>query len=158
MKKSFIRLGEAVCVLLLVVFIAFISSQDKISEAPFDDVRNAVESACDLNELKSRSKLDVKKKFSFDTDSLEGFVYYSSDSVMDVRELFVIRATDSSVAKNVIEAIENYAEEKENLFDGYAPKESELIASRVLLNKRGYILFYIGQEKEKVVSAFSESL
>lgn len=158
MKKSLLRLGEAVCVVLLVLFIFFTSSQDTLSDTPFEDVSKAVTEACNLEGLISRDRLALKKKFSFEADGFNGFTYYSSDSVMDVRELLVIGVKDESSAKALVKALEGYAEEKENIFDGYAPKESELISSRVLIDKKGYVLFYVGEEREKVVSAFSESL
>lgn len=158
MKKFFLRLGEALCVLLLIAFVAFVSSQDKISAVPFKEVSKAVTSACDLKQLNKRDKLELKRKFSLDAADFKGFAYYSSDSVMDVRELLIVSADNKEALKKAQEKISLYVSEKAQLFEGYAPKESELISSHVLTEKKGYLLFYIGQEKEKVLSAFSESL
>ena len=158
MKKSKLRLGEAICVLLLILFIFFTASQNTVSDTPFDDVSKSTLGACNLEGLEERDGLALKKKFSFEADSFNGFTYYCSDSVMDVRELLIIGVKQDSSARTVTQALTKYVEEKEKIFDGYAPKESELISSHVMLNKKGYILFYIGEEKEKVVSAFSDSL
>lgn len=156
MKKKDLRLGELICVALLFIFILAVSSQDKISNTSFEDVSKAVRNVCVLEGLESRDELYLKKKFGFDSKSFGGVTCYSSDSVMDVRELIIIAAGDASAS--VVDSLKKYVKDKENLFDGYAPRESELISSHVLLNKKGYILFYIGEEREKVVSAFSESL
>lgn len=158
MKKFFLRLGEVLCIVLLAVFIIFVSSRDKISATPFKEASKAVSSACNLKELKKRDKLEIKRKFSLDADDFKGFLYYSSDSVMDVREVLVLASDNKEALKAAEEKINAYVKEKGELFEGYAPEESELIASHVLTVKKGYLLFYIGQEKEKVVSAFSESL
>lgn len=158
MKKTLLRLGEVLCVVLLVGFIAFVSSEDKISTVPFKDVAKAVASACDLKELKKRDKLELKRKFSVDADDYTGFVYYSSETVMDVRELLIISSDNKDSLRAAKEILNKYVSEKAELFEGYAPKESELISSHVLTDKKGYLLFYIGGEKEKVLSAFTESL
>ncbi|MBE6785245.1 MAG: DUF4358 domain-containing protein [Ruminococcaceae bacterium] len=158
MKKFFLRLGEALCVLALAAFIIFVSSQDKISTTPFKELAKAVASECDLKELKKRDKLELKDKLSFDAAAFDNVIYYSSDSVMDVRELLIIFSEDKQSLKNAEEKIAAYVSEKQQLFEDYAPKESELISSHVLINKKGYILFYIGQDKEKAASAFSQKL
>lgn len=158
MKKIFLRLGEIACVLLLVGFIAFVSSEDKISTVPFKTVAKSVISVCDLKGLKKRDRLELKRKFSLDAADFRGAVYYSSETVMDVRELLIISADNKAALEAAEEKLSRYVTEKAQLFEGYAPKESELISSHVLTNKKGYLLFYIGEEKEKVVSAFSESL
>ena len=158
MKKFFLRLGELACVVLLAGFIAFICAEDKISTVPFEDVTKAVTSVCNLKELKKRDKLEFKSKFSIDATDYNGVLWYSSETVMDVRELIVI-FTDDKVGMNAArETISKYVNEKAELFEGYAPKESELISSYVLTEKKGYLLFYIGDEKEKVASAFSEAV
>jgi len=158
MKKVFLRLGEIACVLLLVGFIAFVSSEDKISTVPFKTVVKEVVSVCDLKDLKKRDKLELKRKFSLDATEFRGAVYYSSETVMDVRELLIISADNKDALRSAEDIIIKYVTEKAQLFEGYAPKESELISSHVLTDKKGYLLFYIGEEKEKVVSAFTESL
>ena len=158
MKKLLLRLGEVACVLLLVGFIAFVSSEDKISTVPFKTVAKQVVAVSDLKELKKRDKLELKRRFSLDTADYTGFIYYSSETVMDVRELLIISADNKDALKAAKEKLSKYVDEKAQLFEGYAPNESELISSHVLTDKKGYLLFYIGGDKEKVASAFTESL
>ena len=158
MKKFLLRLGEMLCFFALAAFIVFVSSQDKISTTPFRELAKAVTAECDLKELKKRDKLEIKDKFSFDTDTCNNVLYYSSESVMDVRELLIVFSENKDSLENAEEKIKSYVEKKQNLFEGYAPRESELISSHILTKKKGYILFYIGEDTEKAVSAFSESI
>lgn len=158
MKKVFLRSGEALFVVLLALFIVFISSQDKISKEPFEKVSKEVISACDLNGLEKRDGLRFKKQFSLETENFGGFVYYSSDSVMDVRELVIISLKDMSQQDKTADSIKVYVKEKQKLFEDYAPEESEMLSSHVLIAKKGYILFYVGNETEKVAQVFEQSL
>ncbi len=158
MNKKILRLGEAVCVILLLAFIVYVSAMDRISTVPFNEVADAVVSVGDIKELKKRDKLEFREKFSLDAADCIDFVCYSSESVMDVRELVIVFSDNKEALEKTKKNIEAYVKEKQELFEGYAPEESEMISSHVLIQKKGYTLFYIGQEKEKVLSAFSEKL
>lgn len=158
MKKKFIRFGEALCVLLLAAFIAYVSSADSISTVPFEEASKAVTAVADIKELKARDELEFREKLSLTSEDYTAFAAYSSESVMDVRELVIIFTDNKEAQKKIKANIEAYVAEREALFDGYAPKESEMISSHTLVQKKGYTLFYIGQDKEKVISAFSEKI
>ena len=158
MKKFFIKLGEVLCVFLLAAFIAYVTSADRISTVPFSEVSAAVVSVADTGQLKKRDKLEFRNKYSLQAEDYKDFIWYSSESVMDVRELVIIFTQDKADAKKVKASIEAYAENKHSLFEGYAPEESEMISSYVLVQKKGYTLFCIGQDREKVLSVFYENI
>lgn len=158
MKKKILRLAEVLCVLLLIIFIAYVSSADRISTVPLNEVAQAVTAAGDVKGLKKREQLEFRDKFSLEAEDYGDFVHYSSETVMDVRELVIVFSDDKADLKKVSSSLEAYAKEKQALFEDYAPKESQMISSHLLVEKKGYILFYIGQEGEKVNSAFSEKI
>lgn len=74
MRKTLLRLGEVLCVLLLAIFIAFVSSQDKISTVPFKTVSKSVVSVCNVKKLEKRDKLELKRKFGIDMSDYKSFV------------------------------------------------------------------------------------
>ena len=158
MKKLILRFGELLCVAFLALFIVFVSSDEKKSDAPIDEVFASVESVCDLDGLKKSDITGLKKQFSFDTDVIADFYYYCSDSVMDVRELLIISLEDISVQEVFEEKLLSYADEKRQIFESYAPREEEMLSSRVLIAKNGYILFYVGNETEAVASEFTKAI
>ena len=158
MNKKFLRLAEVLCVILLVTFIAYVSSMDKISTVPFKYVADTVTAVGDTKGLKKRDKLDFRDKFSLEAEDYIEFLCYSSESVMDVRELVIVFSDGKQANEKIKANIEAYALQKQEIFEGYAPEESELISSHTLIQKKGYTLFYIGKDKEKVLSAFSEKL
>ncbi len=158
MKKVLLRLGELVCIVLLAVLITFVCLRDSVSTQPFEKVEKAVASANVIEGLAKRDALEVKKKLSLEGDDYTDFVCYSSDSVMDVRELMLFKLADSQGVRNVSSKIEEYVNEKIKIFEGYAPEESSMLSAHVLIVQKGYVLFYVGYEQEKVISAFSKSL
>lgn len=158
MKKFFLRLAEVFCVVLLIAFIVYASSMHKISSVPFEELSAAVTSVSDIKELQKRDNLEFRDKFSLEAEDYIDFVCYSSESVMDVRELVIVFSDNKSANEKIKSNIEAYVNQKLELFEGYAPQESKMISLHMLEQKKGYTVFYIGQDKEAVLSAFSEKL
>ena len=158
MKKFLLKTGELVCIVLLGVFIAVVCLQDSVSSQPFEAVEKTVTEVAVTEGLTSRDSLEVKKKLSLENDAYTDFICFSSDSVMDVRELMLFKVQDSNAVRTVSGKIKEYVEEKAKIFEGYAPEESSMLSAHVLIGKKGYVLFYVGEDKEAVASAFSKSL
>ncbi|MBE6773605.1 MAG: DUF4358 domain-containing protein [Ruminococcaceae bacterium] len=158
MKKILLRLGELLCVAALIAFIVFVSSEEKKSDVPIDEVYTSVETLCDLEGLGKGSVTELKKQFALDTESIEDFYYYRSDSVMDVRELLILSLRDITLQESTQEIIRTYANEKKQIFSSYAPREEEMLASHLLVAKNGYILFYVGDNTEAVASEFTKAI
>ena len=70
----------------------------------------------------------------------------------------LFKAPDANGVRAVSGKIKEYVEEKAKIFEGYAPEESSMLSAHVLIGKKGYVLFYVGEDKEAVASAFSKSL
>ncbi len=157
-RKKLIRLGEILCTLLLIAFVIYAGSGEKKSDTPFKDVHSAVISVCDPEGLIKGDTLAVKTQFGLDTEVITGFVYYHSESVMDVREILLISLDDLSLQKSFEEKIRSYAKEKQQIFESYAPREEEMLASHVLASKGGYILFYVGNDPQTVASEFNRAV
>lgn len=158
MKKTLLRLGELVCIVLLGVFITFVCLRDSVSSEPFENVEAAVTEAALIEGLTQRDALEIKKKLSLEGDDYIDFVCYSGDTVMDVRELMLFKAADARAVAALSDRVEDYINEKISIFEGYAPEESSMLSAHLLIGKKGYVLFYVGDEQEAVASAFSESL
>lgn len=158
MKSFLLKFCQLVCVVLLITFVVFICTKDSISNQPFEKVESAVSDVCDLQQLVERDGLEVKKQFGIVAEEFSGFCYYSSDSVMDVRELFVIRYQTREQRDQLLASVKKYIEDKMLLFEGYAPKESELLEKHLLVAEKGYLLFYVGEDTVGVSAAFRESL
>ncbi len=158
MKKKLIRLGEFLCTLCLAAFIVFTCSGEKKSNAPFDSVHKAVAAACDLEGLVKDGVLSIKKQFGLDTEAMTDFVYYHSESVMDVREILIISLDELSLQEDFKEKIKSYVESKQQIFESYAPREEEMLASHILVSKGGYILFYVGNNPQNVAAEFSKAV
>lgn len=157
MDKLLLRLSELVGILFLVSFVIFVSSDEKISSADPEELSLTVISVADTEDLVERNGIFLKKQFSVDPEELDYFCYYSSDSVMDVREYLIVKA-DEKTLQSLTESISSVLEEKQTLFRDYAPEQSALLESGILIYEKGYLLYAIGNDSDEVLSEFRDNL
>lgn len=157
MNKLIIRLSELVGVVCLIAFIIFVSSEREVSKADPELISQQVYSAVNTEGLTKRNSLFFKNKYKINTDGFEYLLCYSSDSVMDVRELIVIKLGSESY-KSTEQAIREVLSQKQKLYDSYAPEQSALLNSAVLVYEKGYLLLAIGEDAQNALTAFRNSL
>lgn len=157
MTKLILRLSEVVGIVCLIAFIIFVSSQNETSRTEPDYLSEQIISAADTEGLVSRNSLHIRKKYGIDTDRLEYFSLYSSDSVMDVREYMLIKPADG-YEKEVFDTLDKVLSDKLSLFEDYAPEESSLLSGRVLVSEKGFIFLAVGKDAALLLDIFRSNL
>ncbi|MBR3815199.1 MAG: DUF4358 domain-containing protein [Clostridia bacterium] len=157
MTKLILRLSEVVGIVCLAAFIIFICAQNEKSKTDPEYLSAQIISAADTEGLEERNSLYVRKKYGIDTDRLEFFSVYSSDSVMDVREYILIKS-DDGYGQEVYSALESELNNKLALFEDYAPEESALLSRRVLVNEKGFIFLAVGKDSALLLDIFRSNL
>ena len=152
------RVFEIICVVFLAVFIFFMSTGDSYSDKTVDEVFEFLPQSTDFKELQKVSKNKIKEEFGFDFDSIDSFVYYASDAVMTVDELMIIKLKENAKADDITEKIEKRVKEKQILFEGYAPEQSDLLKNYALSCKDGFIFYCVSQNATDAMIYFLESL
>ncbi len=136
-----IRLKEILCVIILLVFILLITNNNKISTSVPEDVLQSVCNSVNIDGLKKSRNEKFKKEFGFPVSEFKNVYYMSSDSIMDVREILIVRLGENSPADELTENIKKRVEDKQVLFKGYAPEQSALLEKYVFQKKGGFIFF-----------------
>ncbi len=155
------RIKELLCVAVLIVFIVFLAGSSAISKTPGNEVLKAVNAEIKISKQADIKKCDnqkIKKEFGFTHNDFEYITYYASDSVMEVRELLIIKLKDKSQLDSVKEAIEKRVEEKSALFKGYAPEQSAMLEKYVLEYKKGFVVYAVSDTPDKLISAFKKAV
>ena len=148
------RIKEILCVVVLVLFIVFISSESKISTKSAAEVFEGVKSSMDLSALSKQKSKKFEEEFSLSAEDYEDIIYYASSSVMEVRELLIVKLKDTADEDALSEAVKKRTEEKIKLFEGYAPNEASLLKNHILIEKNGLVLFAVCEDTAKASAAF----
>lgn len=153
-----VKFKELLCVVVLVVFVVFLSRGTALSDKTAQEIFDAVSSSVDLTELSKCDKAKFKKETGFETGAFEDVLFYASDNIMQVREIMIVKLKDREQSQALITALEKRAEEKANLFKGYAPEQSAMLDSFVLEERGGFVFFAVCEKPELTVSAFRRGL
>lgn len=156
MKKY--RIAEIICIVILVAFIGFLSKEETTSDKTAKEVAKAVFSAVDTSGLKKQSELQIKKELSLSVDSFDGMYFIKSDDIMDVREIIIIKLKDGTSSDEATQKIKKRLEEKQTLFEGYAPEQSAMLQNYVLKQKAGFVFYAVLTDKDAALSAFNKIL
>lgn len=152
------RIKEILCVVLLVLFIVFISSESNISTKTADEVFDAVSKSVDISALSKQKNKRLEEEFSLSSENYEEVIYYASSSVMEVRELLIVKLKNTADKDALMSAIEKRTEEKIKLFEGYAPTEAGLLKNHILTEKNGFVFFSVCDDTAKLSAAFKSAV
>lgn len=152
------RVIEIICVVFLVCFIAIISREDSYSDKTPKEVFDAVKVEMNLEDLTKVNKNGIKEEFGIDFQDVDSFLYYASESIMNVDEIMVIKLKEGCKADGTLEKIENRIKNKQVLFEGYAPEQSALLKGYVLTYKNGFIFYAVGDGATDALTTFISTI
>lgn len=158
MRKFTVRFFEIICVVALCAFISYMVGSEDYSEKTVKEIRENIISSIDIDGLSRIKSNKIKEEFGFDFDTMEGYCYYASDSVMDVRELMIIKLKKDEKPDSVLEIIEKRVKQKQALFDGYAPEESALLKNYKLKYSGGFIFYAVGKDSADALNIFLSAI
>ena len=153
-----LRIKEAACVVVLLVFILVLSTQNKQSSADLQSVFDAVSGAVDVSALEDCTESRFKKEFGLDAQEFDDVRYLASDDVMEVRELLLVKLPQDNDGQVLLDRIKARVNDKAELFAGYAPEQSGYLESYVLLQRSGYVLYVVSDTPDEAVRAFKKAL
>lgn len=153
-----VKFKELLCVLVLIVFVVFLSRETVLSDKTAQEIFDSVSSFVDLTELSKCDKAKFKKETGFETGAFEDVLFYASDNIMQVREIIIVKLKNREQSQDLVTALEKRVSEKANLFEGYAPEQSAMLQSFVLEERGGFVFFAVCERPELTVSAFRRSL
>lgn len=153
------KIIEILCVVLAVLFIASGVTSQKGSKKSAEEIYNTMTETGNFTEdLELKDNSGLKKAFGFSADDFDSVIYYSSDDVMNVNELLIIKFSDSSSIQQAIQAIEKRNSESYDIFAAYAPEQGELLKNYVLTTNSNTLFFFVGGNYEAALDAFNAAL
>ena len=153
------RIIEIFCVVCAALFIVFSVMSNTGSKKSADEIyKEMSENSPTAQGVVLRDNTFFKKTFGISADGFEGFVYYSSDDVMNVNELLIVKFDNKQSARELTEKIEKYISDNRKIFEGYAPQQEEMLKNYVLETNTNTLFFYVGEKSEAVKDAFNNAL
>ena len=157
-SAKFLKVWEALCIIILAVFISLTVGSTRTSDASAKEVCDKVLQAAGIDSLTLRKNDSFKKSFGLDAKSFDEVVYYSSDDIMTVDEILVVKLKEGVSADSLMSSVTGYAQDRFNIYNGYAQAQSELLANYVLKHSGNFVLFAVCSDAHLAQDEFIKAL
>ena len=125
-KMSFLMPIRIALVVLLILFIIFLTSDGKESDASMDDVKKNVLAQVDFSSMEESTNRMFKKFYGLNAQDYEAVVLYAPITNMDAEELLIVKLKSTDQAETVTGAIEERLQTQKNSFEGYGIEQYDL--------------------------------
>lgn len=145
-----------VAAILIYVILMMIFASGSTKE--FGEVAKGVEASLDTESLVKQDSQALKRYYGLNSADYDGVLFYSSSSSMSAEEVLMIKVKNDGQVQGVRDAISARLTSRKNDFDGYAPKQVQLLNSAQLKVRGDYIFLAVAPKADEYLSAFSKSL
>ena len=150
-RKTILNIIEFLILAGLVVFIISVLSSGSSADVPVSQIRDHM--------LLQAGTEDMIPKDDAGTSSILGiipsdYMYYRTDEIMDVRELFIAKTGDADEMDSIESALMSHLDKQIDNFTGYGTNQLDLLEHAVYMKKGDYYFFAVGEQAEEWQSAF----
>lgn len=157
-RPGIAEIAKYVVAVVIIVYIVLLMIYTSGSTKSYSEIEKAVESALDKDNLKKADGQGLKRYYGLNSADYDGVMLYTSESSMSAEEVLLIKVKNEGQMKRVKEAVEKRLENRKNDFEGYAPKEVQLLQQSQLSVRGKFLFLAIAPRAEEYKEIFSKSL
>ena len=154
-RKRFLAVVQGVIILGFLAFIIIMVSARSSKNVPMDQIENVMSSQQGISELVKKDDRAVSYFFGVCPDQC---LYYKSDNIMDVRELFIVKTSDAAEMEMAAQAAASRLERQIENFTGYGTDQLEKLQHAITMQKGDYYFYAVGDEADEWQEAFLKIL
>ncbi len=129
--------------------IPFLTKDRKVT---LEEIEQTIKPYIDEKIIKKVEDSTLYKNYKINPSSFDGYLSYGPVSYMNVQEITVFKEKDKKQRQRVLEKIQEYINKKIVTFEGYGPKQVELLKNAIVQIKGDYIFCIILEEKDSLLS------
>ena len=152
-RKTILNIAQSALVVCMIIFIIVMISRNSSVYVPMSDIDEAMRKATGISELMNKDDPAVKNAFGFVPSE---YIYYRSDDIMDVRELFIARAADDNEMQQIQEAVRARISTQTENFTGYGTYQLAMIEQAIQIQKGDYYFYAVSDESDEWQQLFQD--
>lgn len=152
------RIAEILCIAALVVFMVFTVSDDRGTDRTAAEIAGEIMTCGEFEGLLERDGKYLKNKPGIDPGQVEDFVFYSSDDVMNVDALLVVKTGENSDGDALSEAVQKYVSDALNVFEGYGDEQTVRLKNCLIKQKGNCFIFAVCADTQSVRNLFEKAM
>lgn len=128
------------------------------STKPFQEIEQGVEDSIDKSKLNKSDMQALKRYYGLNAADYVGTMLYTSESTMSTEEVLLIKVKDNRQMQQVMGAVEKRIESRKNDFEGYSPKQMQLLEEAQISVRGKYLFMAISPSAEEYKAAYMRNL
>lgn len=145
---------EILLILFLILYTRALFDRNTSRDVSIDTISQKMENHGVTDGLVSGDANTLKQRFSLNTDMYSEAIVYTSESMMDVSELLIVKTENTTQLEELEDAIEQHLEEQKKKFDGYGTNQSSLLEHAVMIEKGDYFFYGVSDQIEQWEGVF----
>lgn len=149
-----IQILKGIVLVLIVAFLAMNVIQPSDSPLKMQTVENTTLEHVDTTQMPKQDNREIKRFLGITPTDYEQIAYYKQADTMQASEIVLVKFKDHSQQQGFKEAMQKHKEERKNVFEGYAPKEAQLLADSICTIHANYGAFIVDKDAKKINERF----
>lgn len=151
-------IAKYIAAALIIAYVVLLILYASGSTRPFGKVEKAVESSLDTKNLKKAGVQGLKRYYGLNNADYDGVLLYTAAGSISAEEVLLLQVKNDSQIKQVQKAIQKRIENRENDFEGYAPKQVQQLKQAQISVRGSFVFLAVGPKAAEYKTAFSKSL
>lgn len=155
-KKIKIVFFQIFYCIILALIIWFFTWKKSPKDVLVEDIAQQFEEKYPECNLVRMDELKVKKIFGINASDYNGYLYYASEDMMTVDELFLIKIKEDNQKDSVISIIKDRIEKQKVIFNGYGTNQMDLLRNAVIFSSGKYVCLIVSQKPQEWLEMIKE--
>lgn len=157
--KKYTYLICKIFILFGMIWVAFSSlNVEKDSKSSMKTVLNKTIENINLDGIEKQNNLTMKRFLNLEPSQYKNCVYYKINDAMSASEFVLVEFKDHSQQESFQKAIQTRVEKQKGIFEGYAPKQADLLKNAIIDIQGNYALYVVKDDAKTMDSQFLSAL
>lgn len=152
------RAAEIFLIIFLVVYIIYVFHMGSSRDVDISVISETLNAQCDLGGLESGDAAALKRDFGLSASEYGGYILYSSDDLMNVDELLIVKTADTSQLDGLENAVNERLESQLQKFHGYGTNQEELLQNAIIQERGDYFFYAVSERAEQWEKVFLDQI
>lgn len=153
-----IQILRGIVLVCLILFVGQYLIVPKDSTTPFDTVAKDSVKDVKLTDYTVQENRNVRRFLSIDPTEYKNVRYYKNNDTMQSSEIVIIQFKSNDQADAFKQAMQKHVDDQINIFDGYLPKEADLLKQCKIVTKANYGIYVTNKKVDDIVNDWQQSL
>ena len=151
-RLSGLRAAELLLIVFLLIYMILIFRTGNSRDVEMSVISKAIAGGCRLDDLEAGGSGDMKRCFQINGSEYEGYLLYTSDDLMNVNELLIVKIRDVSQFNTLEDAVDKRLEDQKRNFHGYGTEE--LLRNAIIMERGSYFFYAVSDQAEQWEEVF----